>query len=484
MRAMRVLVLILASIGGAHAAEWDSTRAADLRQVGPSSVRATPGSILAPHAQSLWLPAGAGQRTLSTVGRGPGPTVAGVDVRVLRTITAPNVARGIVRRMPAVSGAVLIGQLLIDARMRQGPGGSVEWLPDIQPAIALRYCFQGRQTLGDCGPTQAEATSRHVVTWNGAAVPQPSGSRDCVIEFRRVDPGNAERAQFQRGVWLNARPTSDSPCPSYDPARFPLGSWIPMSSDFTRVVGAVCPSGTQQWGTRERCISVTNWQVVDEAPAVDRLAPRITDQNLEGVGNELYGRGVPIPHDSPVVVPEGPPIVERGTSQLPDGRTIVVDRTYEFIPVPGGYDWRHVTREREFGPGETIPPPGAVTGGTVNRPLPVNQDMFGCGLPGRPPCAIDESGTPAFADPFPAVLEPVFAPIRGVLENPPVADTAWTFSFSMPTHCAPIALDFHGTPVVFDMCQWQPMIHDIMSIIWAITGIFFAVWMVGRTLGT
>lgn len=106
-----------------------------------------------------------------------------------------------------------------------------------------------------------------------------------------------------------------------------------------------------------------------------------------------------------------------------------------------------------------------------------------CGLPGYAPCKIDEQGTPPPEDPFEDPDE-WFDPIRGVFDNPPTADTSWSWAFSLPSSCSVLTVGtFAGHTVTLDLCQWQPMIHSIVSMVWLIAGIWLGVGMVGRTLG-
>ncbi|MES7382066.1 hypothetical protein U6O65_12490, partial [Cutibacterium acnes] len=100
------------------------------------------------------------------------------------------------------------------------------------------------------------------------------------------------------------------------------------------------------------------------------------------------------------------------------------------------------------------------------------------GLPGKPPCKIDETGTPSPPD---GDGENVF---RQAIPNclktdwktcfPELPDINW--SFTLPSGCAPIPVPFQrfGFSAV-DICPWQGMIHDLMSMLWAAAGLFGAI---------
>lgn len=108
-----------------------------------------------------------------------------------------------------------------------------------------------------------------------------------------------------------------------------------------------------------------------------------------------------------------------------------------------------------------------------------------CGLPGTPICAVkvDETATPA------AVLENVYSP---KLEAPDTSSKsaiagaslitapAWSFSFQLPTGCAPYVTGLRG--FIMNVCQFQSTIHDLLSMVWAAATAFGLIGMVGRTI--
>ena len=113
-----------------------------------------------------------------------------------------------------------------------------------------------------------------------------------------------------------------------------------------------------------------------------------------------------------------------------------------------------------------------------------------CGLPGKPACKIDETGTPVAADALTAL-----ASGKGTLDQSKTdaltkvaeaggasgKNTGWTFSFAFPSGCSPYVVSGFKD-ITIDMCQYQPQIHDLMSMIWAATAVFFCIGMVGRTM--
>lgn len=185
------------------------------------------------------------------------------------------------------------------------------------------------------------------------------------------------------------------------------------------------------------------------------------------------------------------------TETLPDGtqRQTTQTTTYNFTYLGDTiqYTTTVVTTTTTTPPGGTPitetkvvaqPPPSGQVGDPIIKPSePVEVET--CGLPGKPKCAIDETGTPPPDDPF-KTAEPSqwFAPLTGVITTPDVADTSWSWSFQLPSNCSVLnAGTFAGKPVLIDLCEYQPTIHDIMSLIWVGAGIWFAIGIVGRTLG-
>lgn len=98
-----------------------------------------------------------------------------------------------------------------------------------------------------------------------------------------------------------------------------------------------------------------------------------------------------------------------------------------------------------------------------------------CGVPGTPPCAVkvDDSGMPPDGgnalkqetgdiDPQKTtVLDKL-----GEIDEWELGD--WTWTFQLPTGCTPLPM-FLGVEV--NPCQWQAEVHDVMTVIWLLTGI-------------
>lgn len=129
-------------------------------------------------------------------------------------------------------------------------------------------------------------------------------------------------------------------------------------------------------------------------------------------------------------------------------------------------------------------PAPPVTGSTGTS-TPPTQEIITCGLPDTPPCKIDETGTPQ-ADPAKTQeeIDSIYGQIKTCLQDiktclPALPDLSW--SFALPSGCSPLTFDtLVGTVIEIDMCQHQPTIHDLMSMLWAAAGLFGAVSLVAR----
>jgi hypothetical protein len=130
----------------------------------------------------------------------------------------------------------------------------------------------------------------------------------------------------------------------------------------------------------------------------------------------------------------------------------------------------------------TVAPPGAGTGDGKPGRDP-------CGLPGTPPCKIDETGTPSGQGvdsegraAMDAHGTSVGNAITGVVGGSGAPTSSWGFSFNLPTHCQPFTVDMIYKVVDIDPCAFQAVIHDLMSLIWIGATIFFSLGMVFRTI--
>ncbi|MCW5669980.1 MAG: hypothetical protein KIT86_09975 [Hydrogenophaga sp.] len=114
-----------------------------------------------------------------------------------------------------------------------------------------------------------------------------------------------------------------------------------------------------------------------------------------------------------------------------------------------------------------------------------------CGAPPLPACAVkvDETGTPAAAD-----ADSRFAQANTDLgkvqtdandafgDHRDISLPGWSWTFSFPTGCTALVLPAFGD-LEIDVCQFQPVIHDLMSLLWVIAGIWGLIDLFMRTTG-
>jgi hypothetical protein len=123
-----------------------------------------------------------------------------------------------------------------------------------------------------------------------------------------------------------------------------------------------------------------------------------------------------------------------------------------------------------------------VTPELPQEPKPAEK-VITCGLPDTPACKIDETGMPDQAQIDSAMDRTkgtkIYKDIEDMAANPEQklpAHPVINWAFVLPTGCAVIPLPAFA-PIIpqVDVCQFQPMFHDLMSIVWLLGGIFGAI---------
>jgi len=168
------------------------------------------------------------------------------------------------------------------------------------------------------------------------------------------------------------------------------------------------------------------------------------------------------------------------------------------VPSPQPNSWTNPSAR----PGESINPSSrlvvSIGGGATSFPGTGSggggESDGECGLPNTPPCKIDETGTPngsGVSDQQGAVnagAASLGSALNGVVDGsgPKPAGIGWGItSIMFPTNCTPFVLDAgRWGSVEVDLCQYQPIIHDLMSLVWASFGLILCVGMVFRTVTT
>lgn len=126
---------------------------------------------------------------------------------------------------------------------------------------------------------------------------------------------------------------------------------------------------------------------------------------------------------------------------------------------------------------------GAVTTQSETvQPAPPPEPQITCGLPNTPACRIDETGMPdkpAVDAAMKKTPTEIQKDIDDITKNPagffPAFPTL-NWAFALPTGCAQIPTPaFAPAMTQIDVCTFQPMFHDVMTVVWMLGGLFGAI---------
>lgn len=336
-----------------------------------------------------------------------------------------------------------------------------------------------------------------------------SSDQACKLAFQATNFGSNSPSRYEPALGPG------QPCNVY--ARFPNGNETFWSQYFYAcyncgpgVGGAppgTCSAGSPIYGGV--CNGPATIDPLTEQEFLDEIATQsgwpsrtaqalATAANIPGVGTDIANDLEQLPQTETSVrfrtgtnsIQVGEPIVEEEVTTNPDGSTSTRTTTRTTTATTVGNQIRQ--SEESTTTVTTRDSTGTVTGVTTStttattpgqpgtEPSPL-EDLIVCGLPDTPPCKIDETGT---AEPLPddgqTVAETILQTLQDCADDlsaclPAMPDISWTFS--LPTGCAPIPLGggFEQYVDPIDICQWQPLFHDLMSMIWAGVGLFGAV---------
>lgn len=198
----------------------------------------------------------------------------------------------------------------------------------------------------------------------------------------------------------------------------------------------------------------------------------------------------PAQNPRPLWVPTGDPVKNPNPSNNPDGSPgpnpkpdTWTQPGVKVTPSPTPTDpWRVDANPEPITKADPSPNTAPTT---VTPPKPESLEIETCGLPGKPKCQIDESGTKPDAgttlDPAKTALDTAKDSAKNAIDGASsMTAPTWSFSFQLPTGCAPYVTGLRG--VILNVCEYQSKIHDLMSMIWAASTFFCLVGMVGRTI--
>jgi len=487
---MRVLVVVaLVGLWGPSWAVTNTSTPAVLSQVSARTVNAIPGtsSTWAQWANAGLFPSyGAGSPlgtvVAQTIQKGPSPMVGEViDVAVKRSLPWASISRAVAKSLPLISTALAIKEIADAIRCREAVGGAAECDVGTDETMQPAPCWKNDVQLTTCmsSPSAAAVAIANVIDaansgYGFTNTTQPAGAetscgtncRDVNVPYKRVRDSNGQiMGTPDRLIRVINTPTNALACPSIIVNGVTL---VPVKGPDGK-----CATNVYQPASEDAVATkAETWGDKTKAPLI--------------VG-DLNAAGKPIDHPFPTVDPVPDSVVgPRETTTHPDGSTTIKDTIWDLAPTPTGYGWTPRTVTKDYPPGATIPPPGTVTDGTSTTGSAPKDDPITCGLPNTPACKIDETGTPTTGTISKAEADAAKASALGkITEIGAIQAPAWTWSFSLPTVCSPITVGpFLTQTVTVDLCQYQPMIHDLVALIWAAFTVWACVGMVGRTFAT
>lgn len=136
--------------------------------------------------------------------------------------------------------------------------------------------------------------------------------------------------------------------------------------------------------------------------------------------------------------------------------------------------------------GEATTCSGGSGGGDPNAPDTGSEAV--CGGPGLPACTVQILEAQAYdggkyVDKISEVAKTIenaidndstyWNKVKTYLSKTAAELTGWTWTFTLPTGCTPFVMAGYGLSI--DVCQFQPMIHDIMGLLWSLATIGFLI---------
>lgn len=264
---------------------------------------------------------------------------------------------------------------------------------------------------------------------------------------------------------------------------FSVGDWATKSSCPAEsvVVGGQCQS--QQPLNEQQLIDRINQlasldgliRFLNSLPFND---PNVIDVVAREIKDDPEDQYVKLTNTGSNTIQVGEPVTTTVTN--PDGSTVTTTTTTTATAQGNQitFETKTQTVTKDLAGNTTSTSTTTTTPTSPSNPNSPQQEIITCGLPDTPPCKIDETGTPAppeddgenkFKSLIPNCLKTDWKKCF-----PELPDINW--AFTLPSGCSPIPVPFgrFGFTEV-NICPWQGMIHDIMSMLWAAAGLFGAI---------
>ncbi len=230
-----------------------------------------------------------------------------------------------------------------------------------------------------------------------------------------------------------------------------------------------------------------------DAPDAPLLTPQVVEQGIVKAGIDPFGAAEPTvkvtgPATAPgektstteqvKLIPGTTTVAPPGTSVTEPGTKVTTSDTSQKL----SYKDNVMTATSVVNNTTNIT--NNVTNQTINEGDKITEseqpEIKVCGLPGTPACKIDEAGTPKEKeDTAEQDAKTAIRPLDDFIKSPSsvlpeLPKINW--AFTLPSGCSPIALPaFEPWLQQIDVCQFQPIFHDIMGFVWVMGGIFGAI---------
>ncbi|CAM8660057.1 hypothetical protein MCEMIEM13_01630 [Comamonadaceae bacterium] len=201
------------------------------------------------------------------------------------------------------------------------------------------------------------------------------------------------------------------------------------------------------------------------------------------------GEALPLPKPYEITGPSSVPLPPE-VIQMPDGSKITnqPEKLVQYGPDTVTVTDRSTKTETSS---SGVTTPISVTTGAQPLPQPptaaaeTEKPKDPCGLPDTPKCVIDGAGTPTAEELPNDQAEKSLNPVKDFLQNPfsviPQLPTI-NWAFALPTACGVVPLPAFAPFISgVDVCQFQPMFHEIMSVVWMLGALFGAIALFMRS---
>lgn len=445
----------------------------DARANAPTPVYGTNGGALVGNAIKSSAPSDFSRLIAGTTPVGNVNVTDGIKVGVgrasptmslTRTIPWGAVARGASRALPLIGTALVIADEFDKLRCRKTTGGvGAECDAGQAPIAGGTVTGVKVQDLGGSASADRDTACAYAL----AQQPLLGAYRD----YYNPDPpynfssGSPTSGQCALRYCTGPGPTGCTQYPTY-PRPFEAASYtvadscagsVPVGSDGKCPTGSYSPANEdtlqgklETWGDKSRAVGL------------------VTDAMGKGVDLQPLAL-------SPGVLSGPSTAAEPGTVTTttgPGGTTTTTTTTNNNIT----YEDNRYT----YAP-TTVTVSGDTTT-TTEREAP---EIDTCGLPGKPACKIDESGTPEpGTKDVQGDVDGKLDETREAIANPEGFFGAFpeiTWSFALPSTCDVIAIPaFAPWLEEINVCAFQGIFHEIMTVVWMLGGLFGAIGIFWR----